>query len=116
MKMSPEAVSRWRKYRAGLSEVVKAKRYRDGHLKIYGLNSESYDVLFTAQHGLCAICGLPEVATMRGKVKRLAVDHRHSDDKVRGLVCSKCNTAIGLLDEDPKKFEAAMLYLERTNA
>lgn len=42
--------------------------------------------------------------------KRLHVDHDHSTGKVRGLLCRKCNVAIGLLDSQ-KLLERAAFYL-----
>jgi hypothetical protein len=43
---------------------------------------------------VCAICGCTNGA------RRLSVDHDHETGKVRGLLCNKCNSAIGLLGED----------------
>jgi hypothetical protein len=67
---------------------------------LFSLTLEQYDSLLEAQHGLCAICGKPETAVLNGVVKRLAVDHCHESKQVRGLLCSRCNTAIGLLCDD----------------
>ena len=48
------------------------------------------------QNGVCAICGNPETATSHGTIRRLSVDHDHETGEVRGLLCSKCNFALGL--------------------
>ncbi len=53
--------------------------------KTYGLTSEQYDALLERQGGRCAIC------RARPKSKRLAVDHDHQTEEVRGLLCSRCN-------------------------
>lgn len=42
----------------------------------------------------------------------LAIDHDHETGEVRGLLCSACNTSIGLLGDDLGRIEAAALYLE----
>ena len=42
---------------------------------------------------------------------RLVVDHNHDTGVVRGLLCSRCNTGIGLLGEDPARIIAAAMYL-----
>jgi len=62
-----------------------------------------------AQGGVCAICGKPE-ATAR--TKRLCVDHCHETGKVRGLLCSHCNRAIGLLGDSCAILASAITYLE----
>lgn len=39
--------------------------------------------------------------------------HNHSTGKLRGLLCQACNSAIGLLGENPKLFAAALAYMEK---
>lgn len=68
-------------------------RNRRYELKQYGLTVEDYDTMFDTQGGVCAICGEPPV-----NGARLVVDHDHETGKVRGLLCSPCNTAVGRLD------------------
>lgn len=59
------------------------------------------------QGGVCAIC------KEKPKNGRLAIDHLHGTDKVRGLLCSPCNTALGLFKDDPERLAAAIEYLKR---
>jgi hypothetical protein len=74
-------------------------------LAVYGLTVAEYDALLEAQGGGCAICGRPP-----GR-KRLHVDHDHETDAIRGLLCSPCNRAIGLLRDDPEVARRAAEYL-----
>ena len=83
------------------------KQHRDRHLKkSYGIVSEEFDLLVLAQLNLCAIC-------FRYFGKRLHVDHDHRTGRIRGLLCGKCNKAIGLLDDQPQLAQAAANYLHR---
>jgi hypothetical protein len=96
------------------SESRRAKQ-RDGWLKrAFGLSSVEYDVLFLEQGGVCAICSQPEttIDPRLGTPRRLAVDHDHETNLVRGLLCRKCNVALGLLGESPLVLAVAMAYLE----
>jgi len=70
----------------------------------YGLVADDYDDLLAAQDGRCAICL---------ERKPLSVDHDHRSGKVRGLLCAKCNSAIGLVGEDPAVLGRAIAYLFR---
>lgn len=72
----------------------------------YGITPEQYDAMFEAQRGKCAICGCPP----NGKL--LATDHCHSTEQVRGLLCTSCNTSIGLLKHDPVLLRRAADYIE----
>jgi hypothetical protein len=40
------------------------------------------------------------------------VDHNHTTGKVRGLLCSSCNGALGLFKDNPEVVAAALLYLK----
>lgn len=80
-------------------------------LRTYGLTPEAYDAAVAEQGGLCALCGLPPEG--RGRGDRLHVDHSHTSGQVRSLLCGKCNTLLGLADEDPAVLQAAIDYLNR---
>ena len=84
-------------------------QYRSYGLKKFGLTPETYAALLASQDGKCAICGLPQNG------EALAVDHGHETGKMRGLIHRKCNTAIGLLNDDPALLRAAIVYLEKAN-
>ncbi len=79
----------------------------------YKMTQEQYDVLLATQGGVCAICGEPETVKQRGVTQPLAVDHDHATEKNRGLCCSRCNCAIGLVRESPSILHAILAYLER---
>jgi len=77
-------------------------------LKNYSLTYEDYCKMVEEQNGECAICSITPK-------RRLDVDHNHITNMVRQLLCSNCNTAIGLLKEDATLFAKALSYLERHN-
>jgi hypothetical protein len=53
----------------------------------YKINSAEYDNLVSLQNGVCAICKQSDDIN-------LAVDHCHTTNKIRGLLCVKCNKAL----------------------
>ncbi|MBD5603569.1 MAG: endonuclease VII domain-containing protein [Candidatus Eremiobacteraeota bacterium] len=78
----------------------------------YNLTPAEYEAMRIAQGGRCAICGyIPPDSR-----PRLAVDHDHKTNRVRALLCSNCNTGLGMLDDDPERLRAAAAYLERFRA
>ena len=81
--------------------------------KQYGITLAEYDLMVLAQNGICAICGLGETAIdpRTGQIKRLSVDHNHQTNKVRELLCTRCNTALGLLKDSPELCHLSELYL-----
>lgn len=83
--------------------------------KLFGISIETYNALLDVQNGRCAICHQKETDTLRGKVKSLAVDHDHNTGKIRGLLCSSCNKAIGFLRDNPEIALRAATYLEEHN-
>lgn len=80
----------------------------------FGLTSEDYAAKLKAQNGCCAICEQPETATNphNGRPKELAVDHDHETGAVRGLLCVRCNRAIGYVDDSTDRLERAIAYLK----
>lgn len=96
---------------------MKAKRRRSAWLKKlekFGITEGDYDRMFDEQAGLCAICHEPDSI-------KLAVDHDHAccdgdyscGKCVRGLLCKRCNMAIGLLQDKPDIIMNAALYTRK---
>lgn len=83
-------------------------------LRQYGLTDEQFKALLAAQGGACAICGATDQGwqtwRLNGPVS-LAIDHDHTTDAVRGLLCGKCNQALGILRDDPALIRRAIDYL-----
>lgn len=84
-------------------ERRKQRVRRRSLVRKYGLDEHDHRVLFTAQRGCCAICDR--------RALRLVVDHDHRTGKVRGLLCVTCNFALGELEDDPSRCDAAAAYL-----
>ena len=89
-------------------ERASLNAFKRSLLENYGLSYAEYERMFDEQEGLCKICQEPSTR----KSGRLDVDHCHETGQIRGLLCSPCNTAIGLLRENSELFAAALQYLE----
>ena len=83
-------------------------------MKSFNITIEDYEYLFNKQNGVCAICGNKEDRKHRnGKTFSLAVDHNHITGQIRGLLCSRCNMAIGGLGDSVEMLEKALVYLKQ---
>jgi len=83
-----------------------AEQRRRYDLKKRGLTEEDYDQMLKHQHRVCAICASPPT-----KKRRLAVDHDHNTDEVRGLLCTNCNLGLGFFQDSVALLDEAMRYL-----
>ena len=80
---------------------------RRSHLKrTFGITPEDYERRLAQQGGGCAVCARAPKAG-----KSLHVDHDHETGYVRGLLCFKCNAALGQLDDDLDRIERALTYV-----
>lgn len=73
--------------------------------KVYGLRPGEYQEMLDRQGGVCAICGKRPVTI------RLAVDHDHETGRVRGLLCRRCNRALGLWEADEQRMLRLIDYV-----
>ncbi len=80
-------------------------------LKTYEISLPQYEMKLNSQNNRCAICRQPETAKQNGVTRRLAVDHCHETNQTRGLLCVKCNLAIGQFKENWLVLENAIEYL-----
>lgn len=103
-----------------LKIVENTKRYYQEHPEVkarqrlakYGLTTDEYKELYNNQNGKCAICGSDG---SNGKWRKLYIDHNHESGKVRGLLCSNCNFAIGHFQDKPELLEKAAKYLRESD-
>lgn len=93
------------KWRLANPDKVRASDRR-GVCRKFGITVEDYDKMNSKQNGLCAICGKRDTAN-----RALAVDHCHITNEVRGLLCGKCNKALGGFDDDCSLLRSALDYI-----
>lgn len=107
-----ERMRRWRKENAEVYRE-RQKKYYDLSRKRqqaarYGMTLEQWQELFDAQGRACAVCRSPEP----GGKHDWHTDHDHDSGVVRGILCSQCNTGLGMFRDDPVRCRAAAAYLE----
>jgi len=73
---------------------------------LYEITEERYQEMWAEQKGLCYLCGQPELDG-----RRLSVDHDHRTEQIRKLLCRRCNTALGSLNDDVALLLRAVQYL-----
>ena len=78
----------------------------------YGLSKTEYDNLLLSQNNRCAICKEPLDSQNPHNV---IIDHNHLTGKIRGILCRKCNLAIGQLRDNPEYAYNAFLYLKEND-
>lgn len=93
----------YEKHKAKLLEQQKNRVIRHK----YGLDNAAVQSLLAAQHGMCAICC---EALAR---KKQTIDHCHSTGMVRALLCTQCNSGLGMFKEDKLRLSRAIDYLTR---
>jgi len=79
-------------------------------LKAYGLTPQDYDFMLAAQSFKCEICPTKHESE-ENKFQKLSVDHCHKTGKVRALLCTLCNGAVGFVRESLETVENLKNYL-----
>lgn len=75
-------------------------------LRTYGITLGEKEAMVKRQGGRCSIC--------RRKAKTLCVDHDHDTGFVRGLLCFRCNQALGFFSDSIQSLERAADYMQGT--
>src|SRR5262245_30768892 len=94
-----ERIREWRR-RNPAKEA--ARRRRRLLRSLYKLTQSEYERMVREQRGRCACCG---------RARSLVVDHDHETGRVRGLLCTPCNSAIGSLGDTAAGLLRALAYL-----
>ena len=74
-------------------------------MRTFNITLDEYNRMLSSQNGVCKICKEPP------KVKKLHVDHCHTTNKVRGLLCHRCNIGLGNFRDNPMFLSEAISYL-----
>ncbi len=97
----------WRKKEHLRQMEADPKRKRRFRLAVYNLTVEEFNERVAAQGGVCAICRKPP------SKKGFVVDHDHKTLVVRGILCVRCNVALGMAKDDVGILKRMIEYLER---
>jgi hypothetical protein len=101
---NPERLKAWREK----NRDRRLEQLREIHLRSkFGLTADEYERILEAQAGVCALCGCPPTPGIS-----LHVDHDHGTREIRGLLCMRCNNALGLFREDPDLLMRAARYVK----
>ncbi len=76
----------------------------------YGITTLEYNQMFNQQEGKCKICHKHQSELDHS----LNIDHCHESNRVRGLLCRKCNTALGSFKDSIELLKSAMEYLKNS--
>jgi len=90
----------------GNEHKIYQKNYHLTHK--YGLTIEEFQTKLDEQSNVCAVCKQPNQTE-----KRLAVDHCHETNKIRDLLCYKCNGALGLVNDNIELLLKLIEYLKK---
>lgn len=77
-------------------------------IKSYGITLSQFNIILTEQNNRCKICGKE---FDRNRRKSMAIDHCHTTNKVKGILCTNCNCGIGHFKDNIESLQKAILYL-----
>jgi hypothetical protein len=93
-----------KRYHANKSEY----RWRMVKIK-YGITEQDFNEMLEEQKFSCALCEKPFTSM---KNNDLHIDHCHETNKVRGLLCMKCNVGLGMLGDNEEGLLRALSYVK----
>lgn len=87
----------------------KKNKIRNSNLKRkFGITLDDYNLRVKIQEGKCLICNQERLSS---KGKKLAIDHNHKTGKIRGLLCTRCNTLVGYIEFNIDLLPKVLHYL-----
>lgn len=98
-----------KRFACSIAEKKWDNHHKD-NLRKHGVTLEWYHNQLALQNNSCAIC-----RKQPGEGKKLCVDHDHTSNQVRGLLCNLCNSMIGFACEKSEVLKNAILYLDKHN-
>ena len=87
----------------------KGNRHKEHIQYKFGMSEVEFELMLKSQDNKCLICGTTDPSNNWAKF--LVIDHCHKTNKIRGLLCAKCNRGLGYFKDDPELLEKAAKYL-----
>lgn len=99
-----------------VAAIIKRAKWRRFEQK-YGIKIEEAERKLSEQGNCCKICKIPILEIGGGRGARIGcVDHCHSSNTFRGILCNNCNCALGFMGDDPNIAMACAVYLQDMQA
>jgi len=102
---TPKGIATMARYKQSGKKKITIQKNR--LKKRYGISIDDYNDLYNQQNGCCAICGIHQSQLSSA----LGVDHCHTTKIIRGLLCHRCNLALGLVKNDIDILKKMINYL-----
>ena len=96
----------WRTKYPEKAKILSSEQAFKRKIKKYNLSPEEFQAMHERQEGKCAVC---QAVPADG----LVIDHNHTTNKVRELLCNRCNPAVGMIGENPDIARKIITYLEK---
>lgn len=100
---NPDRVKEYRKANRPATYLTESARK-------YGITAEKFSELMVNQNEACATCRRP--FHWLDKKTKPHIDHCHASQKVRGILCNRCNTVLGLVADSKALLAALTAYLK----
>lgn len=109
-EQNPEKAKNYKEYKKQYQkEYLKTDKAKEYRLMFkYGITMKQKTEMFNKQEGKCSICSI-NMET----VYKAHVDHNHITNKVRGLLCQKCNMGLGIFNDNKEILRNAIKYIEQ---
>jgi Recombination endonuclease VII len=89
------------------------EEYNRNLIRNFGITIDDYENILIKQNHVCAICEEIETETNKGNIKNMAVDHCHKSGNIRELLCTRCNRALGSINDSVELLQKMINYLNK---
>lgn len=110
-----ENPDKYKKYAKKTYDINREEFYLKKKARKYKLSVQELKLMLEKCNHHCEMCGKAEKRkTGRGeRLTNLSIDHDHETNKIRGILCFKCNIGIGFFEEDIDLLQKAIDYLKK---
>lgn len=113
MKRKGRAEGKYKESAENKAKWKEANRQRM-RLRKYGLDEAAFEKLLKQQNNKCAVCEEP-FSEVESEQRSRHIDHCHNSNKVRGILCMKCNLGLGYFRDRIDFLQNAIRYLGKSN-